>query len=192
MTRKQASLVVGQPAVAAANVVSSAATPPFRLAVDVLIEDGDWTAFGDLETAVELAATVLAGHARVRFVGPATASVVFGSDARVHDLNRRYRGIDKPTNVLSFPAVDGSVLVDDVRSIGDVILAAGTVHREALEFGVPPAHHLQHLVVHGLLHLLGYDHETNADAIVMEALETTILERLGIADPYAGTEVLGP
>ena len=112
--------------------------------------------------------------------------MVLGSDAMLRGLNRTYRGKDAPTNVLSFPFTPrGAADTADGRYLGDVVLAAETVLREAAERGTAPAHHLQHLVVHGLLHLLGYDHETDTEAAEMERLETEILASLGIADPYA-------
>ena len=96
----------------------------------------------------------------------------------VRNLNRDYRAKDKPTNVLSFPAPHGPLL-------GDVIIAWETLLREAEEEGITPADHLAHLTIHGLLHLLGYDHETDAEAVAMESLETAILAGLGIKDPHA-------
>ncbi len=91
-----------------------------------------------------------------------------------------------PTNVLSFPAGPGIPIDDDdPRFLGDVVLALETLQREAAEQGIPVEHHMQHLVVHGLLHLFGYDHTTDEEAQVMEGLEVGILGRLGIADPYA-------
>ena len=115
-------------------------------------------------------------------------AVVLADDAEVQGLNAAWRGQDKPTNVLSFPAMEA----DDVTRqpadmpvlLGDVVLAFETCVREAGEQGKPLAHHLAHLVVHGTLHLLGYDHETDEDAGVMEPLETHVLAGLGIADPY--------
>jgi len=108
----------------------------------------------------------------------AELSLALADDATVQGLNRDYRAKDKPTNVLSFPAAHGPLL-------GDVIVAHETLMREAVEEGIPAADHLAHLTIHGLLHLLGYDHETEADALRMEALETSILAGLGIADPHA-------
>jgi probable rRNA maturation factor len=102
------------------------------------------------------------------------------NDASVAVLNERFRGLAKPTNVLSFPAGNGA----PDGQIGDVILAQETVEREAREQGVPFEHHVQHLVVHGILHLLGYDHLTAADAEAMEGIEIKILSKLGVANPY--------
>jgi probable rRNA maturation factor len=111
-------------------------------------------------------------------------SIVLADDAFVQDLNRKYRNIDMPTNVLSFAADDDDGLGPCL--LGDVILAFETVQREADAAGKPMPDHVSHLVVHGTLHLLGFDHEDEREAIEMEALETAILARLGIADPYHG------
>ena len=101
-----------------------------------------------------------------------------GNDAAVRKLNARDRRKDKPTNVLSYPSGERPFL-------GDIVLARQTVWREARQQNKTPAAHVSHLVVHGTLHLLGYDHETSeADAERMEALERRILARMGIADPY--------
>jgi probable rRNA maturation factor len=113
----------------------------------------------------------------------AEVSVLFADDAFVRDLNARWRGQDKPTNVLSFPAAPEKV--PGPRPLGDIVLAFETVDREAREAGKPFDHHAAHLLVHGFLHLLGYDHETDAEAAIMEAREVRILETLDIPDPYA-------
>lgn len=103
---------------------------------------------------------------------------MLADDAALRALNARWRQQDKPTNVLSFPAGDSVLL-------GDVVLAFETVRREASEQGKSLADHMSHLVVHGVLHLLGHDHERPRDADVMESLERQVLAGLGIADPYA-------
>ncbi len=100
-------------------------------------------------------------------------------------LNRQWRGIDKPTNVLSFPAAKPGVQ-GPPPLLGDVIVAYETLAREAVEHAKPFLHHLAHLVVHGYLHLLGYDHRTDSEAGAMEGLERDILSRMRIADPYRG------
>lgn len=108
-------------------------------------------------------------------------AIVLSDDATVRRLNRDYRHKDKPTNVLSFPLADR---LEGGELLGDVILARETVLAEAAEQGKSATDHLSHLVVHGVLHLLGHDHETDADARRMEALERRVLAGLGIADPY--------
>lgn len=118
------------------------------------------------------------------------ASLLFTSDAEVHVLNREWRAKDKPTNVLSFPMLERADLLDlapdgPPEMLGDLALAFETCAREAEEKGVPVAHHASHLIVHGLLHLAGLDHEiSDEDAEAMEALETKALALIGIADPY--------
>jgi probable rRNA maturation factor len=112
----------------------------------------------------------------------ARLTVLLADDAELQALNSRFRGKDAPTNVLSFPSVGG-----EAGQLGDIALALGVCLREATEQGKPLAHHLQHLTAHGVLHLLGYDHESEAEAEVMEAKERDILAALGVPDPYAET-----
>ena len=111
-------------------------------------------------------------------------SICLADDAALRALNSRWRGIDKPTNVLSFPSSSGGRF-GEATMLGDIALAYETLAREAENLGVPLADHYRHLIAHGFLHLIGYDHETDAEAERMEALETRILARLGAADPYA-------
>jgi len=125
---------------------------------------------------------------------PWEIGVALARDADIQPLNQRWRGKDMATNVLSFPALDGQaprqMPSGEPELIGDVILACETCAREAAEAGISLSDHLSHLVVHGVLHLLGYDHEIAGDASRMEKLETAILARAGIGDPYAGAEPL--
>ena len=122
--------------------------------------------------------------------GPLETAVVLADDALLRDLNRTYRGQDRPTNVLSFGDSEAMKVPGEVpggpKLLGDVVLARETLVREAAEQGKPLDHHLTHLVVHGVLHLLGYDHDAEPRAGEMETLEVAILADLGIADPYAG------
>lgn len=111
-------------------------------------------------------------------------AIVLTDDSAIRTLNREWRGFDKPTNVLSFPAAQ----LQAGDSLGDVIIAFQTVAREAAGEGKPFKHHLAHLSVHGFLHLLGYDHETDRDAKKMERLEVKILSGLGVPDPYVEQE----
>jgi probable rRNA maturation factor len=110
--------------------------------------------------------------------------VTLTDDAAIRLLNRDWRGMDKPTNVLSFPQADLPEGVDAPQPLGDVIIALETLQAEAAAEGKAPAHHLAHLVVHGTLHLMGYDHLEDDEAEEMEALERRILAGLGIDDPY--------
>jgi probable rRNA maturation factor len=114
-------------------------------------------------------------------------SLCLADDATLRALNARWREIDKPTNVLSFPSEGHGTRLE----LGDIALAFETLEREAEELGVPLADHYRHLVAHGFLHLIGYDHQTDGEAERMEALETRILSRLGTADPYARLKVGG-
>lgn len=115
----------------------------------------------------------------------AEVCVVFASDAEVQTLNRTFRGKDKPTNVLSFPADEDEAIPGEEPSLGDIVLALETVSREAQDQAKTMDDHVSHLVVHGILHLLGYDHENERDAGQMEDLERKILGQMGISDPYS-------
>ena len=118
-------------------------------------------------------------------------SVRLTTDDEVHTLNRQYRGKDKPTNVLSFPMIQRDLLEtvtqnsdDGEVPLGDIVLAHGVCAREAEEKGIPLADHVRHLVVHGTLHLLGFDHEGEPEAEAMEAIERDALADIGVSDPY--------
>ena len=118
---------------------------------------------------------------------PVELSIVLADDATVRGLNRDWRGKDAPTNVLSFASLDDEGepdVADAPLLLGDVILAWETTRAEAEQQGKPLADHFGHLVLHGVLHLLGYDHEDDDEAAEMEALETTLLAALGVPDPY--------
>jgi len=110
-------------------------------------------------------------------------------DAHVRELNARWRGLDEATNVLSFPTVEPAN-AGQARLLGDVVLGFETIAREAGAEGKPLADHYRHLIVHGFLHLVGFDHETVFDAQRMEAMETRILARLGVGDPYQASELV--
>lgn len=118
--------------------------------------------------------------------GPVAVTIVLAKDAEIRALNHQFRGKDKPTNVLSFPPAPGPEAADPEKlaEIGDVILAYETLAKEAVTQGKPFVNHLGHLVIHGILHLVGYDHERPGDARVMERLEAKILSMLGMPDPY--------
>lgn len=116
--------------------------------------------------------------------GAAELAIVLTNDAEQRDLNQQWRGKDSPTNVLSFPQIEPFGPV--VGILGDITMARETLEREAADQGTSFADHFTHLVVHGFLHILGYDHLSDAEALQMECLETQILASLGIDDPYAG------
>ncbi len=144
--------------------------------IEVQIEDEAWTtAVPDAALLAERAAeSVLAAQGVTGDV-----VILLAGDDALAELNARFRGKDGPTNVLSFPAPGTAG-----PHIGDVAIAYGVCAREASTQGKPLAHHLMHLTAHGALHLLGYDHETDAEAEAMEAREREVLEGLGVPDPY--------
>ncbi|MFT5501704.1 MAG: putative rRNA maturation factor [Woeseiaceae bacterium] len=112
-------------------------------------------------------------------------SVRVVDEAESRDLNKRFRTIDNSTNVLSFPADSAGLPAEFAPALGDIVICGPVVEREALQQGKDIGHHWAHLIVHGALHLLGYDHETEDDAEIMESLERKILAARGISDPYA-------
>jgi probable rRNA maturation factor len=152
---------------------------------DLSIEAGDWPDETALITLVEGAIMATFAELVPARPGASELGVVFTDDAHVRALNAGWRGKDKATNVLSFPAFPETKTGPLPPLLGDVVLAAETVAGEAALEGKPLENHISHLVVHGLLHLLGYDHEGDAEAEEMEALERRILARLAIPDPYA-------
>jgi probable rRNA maturation factor len=161
-----------------------------RLLVSIVRQEADWSAFAHAEDAVQAAAVALACDRGEKIAGGSEVGIVLAGDALVRKLNATYRGKDCATNVLSFPfQVPAGSLIAGPPYLGDVVLAAETILREAHEQGIAPVAHLQHLVVHGVLHLLGFDHDTDATAAHMERLETRILATLGVADPYAQAAV---
>ncbi|HEY4808950.1 MAG TPA: rRNA maturation RNase YbeY [Roseiarcus sp.] len=129
------------------------------------------------------------GRASLQTPHSGDVSLCLADDAALRALNLRWRGVDKPTNVLSFPSASSGPL-GDATTLGDIALAFETLAREAEDLGVPLADHYRHLLAHGFLHLIGYDHQTDPEAERMEALETRILARFGATDPYA-REVVG-
>jgi probable rRNA maturation factor len=163
--------------------------------IDILIEAGDWPE-ETLENLAERAfATALdeLGLDPDRFA----VSLLACDDARIAALNEAFRGKLQPTNVLSWPSEERAAATPGEMphlprpdpagpplELGDIALAWETCVREAADLGRPLEHHLSHLLTHGLLHLLGFDHETDADADLMEGLETRMLARLGVPDPY--------
>ena len=150
-------------------------TPPAAPVIEIEIEDGAWT------RAVPDAAGL--GHEAARVAvalgGAGSIAILFTNDAAVRRLNARFRDRDAATNVLAFPAAANAE-----GRLGDIALAFGVCAREAAEQGKALADHLRHLVIHGVLHLLGYDHQAEDQARRMEAVERDLLAALGVADPY--------
>jgi probable rRNA maturation factor len=166
---------------------SNAVAAPRVLDVDIVREAGAWGRIDGVEELIRSASAAVAACDEIDLGDAATATIALGDDALVRDLNKRFRQQDKATNVLSFASPD-----DDDATLGDIVFALETIEREASNLGIPVAHHLQHLTVHGLLHLLGFDHLTAGEADEMERLETSILAGLGVPDPYADSDPLPP
>ena len=154
------------------------------MSVLVEVEDHAWLTVPGLETLTKrVVAAVLAMDGNDH--GKGEIAILFTSDEAMTEINAQWRGQNKPTNVLSFPAPAGiPVPRGEMPPIGDIVLAHGVVLREARDQGKTLADHAVHLIVHGTLHLLGHEHETDAQAENMEELEVKILKDLGIADPY--------
>ena len=167
---------------------NSGPMPPLVLPTsEVLVVADCWQAEPDAEAVVHRAIAAAAETVDAD-VGDAELAVMLTDDAGIRTLNSNWRGIDKPTNVLSFPALQptGPAGPDDApRMLGDIAIAYQTTRTEADAEHKPFDHHLSHLAVHGFLHLIGYDHEKDDDAEAMEAIERQILAQLGIPDPYA-------
>ncbi|MCA8869427.1 MAG: rRNA maturation RNase YbeY [Rhodobacteraceae bacterium] len=168
---------------------------PETVPVELVIEDGRWR-----ELNIEIRAN-LACRTTLETLGidPARCEIALLAcdDVRISELNRDFRRKPQPTNVLSWPAEDLAADQDGAAplpplgeggdfpiALGDIAIAYDTTMREAAEMGIPAKDHLTHLLIHGCLHLLGYDHVSEKDAALMEQLEVTILAKLGIADPY--------
>jgi probable rRNA maturation factor len=168
----------------ARDLGQEAAEPPQCLTLDLVVEDERWHELIAVDIVSARAARELAAFLSVS--APASAVVCFSDDATIAALNTQFRNKPKPTNVLSFPqpALPGA----RPRLLGDIIIARETVAAEAARDAIAVADHVAHLVIHGLLHLMGYDHATDSEAERMEAVETAVLARLGIADPYADKE----
>jgi probable rRNA maturation factor len=147
----------------------------------IIIEHEGWKSIRGLKVLAEktVAAATLASHRKKEI------TLLFGSDATLKTLNHDWRGLNKPTNVLSFPAPsDVKLPRGEIKPLGDIALAYETVLREAEAGKISMKAHTTHLIVHGVLHLLGYDHMDDVDAAKMEAKEIRILKSLGVADPY--------
>lgn len=164
------------------------ARKPVALAFDIVVEAGDWP--GPRTLKGHVATALAAACRRIRPPQGAELAVTFTNDAHIRVLNRQFRRKDKPTNVLSFPMLEREDLLDlpaegPPELLGDIALALETCTHEAAAKGLALEHHAAHLIVHGLLHLAGHDHEISPeDARAMEIVEIKALALLGIADPY--------
>lgn len=169
-------------------------TSPDNMLTDTIVEDDRWNDL-DIENLAEVASRAALGHLEL---DPARfeIAVLACDDTRIATLNAEFRDKPTPTNVLSWPAWDLSAETDgdppeaaqqgeeEPESLGDIAISWGTCAREAKESGKPLSEHATHLIVHGVLHLLGYDHVRGGDATLMEGHETAILGKMGIDDPY--------
>lgn len=172
-----------------AAVAQSASQGTAEVDIDLVVESDLWGSQSDSEAAlrraIDKAAATMAAQAPE--LANVEMAVVLTDDASIRTLNAQWRNIDKPTNVLSFPSGaphhDGQPIL-----LGDIVISYETTAAEAKAEGKPFLHHLSHLAVHGFLHLIGHDHETDAEADIMEALEQDILARLDIPDPYRGRD----
>ena len=167
------------------SATSRRPSPALSIDIDIIRESALWNAEPDLDAALHHA---IAEAAAEFALGQAELAIVLTDDARIQQLNREWRGFDKPTNVLSFPVNEPGLGKGPPLLIGDIVIAYETTRREALAQGTPFLHHLTHLTVHGFLHLRGYDHEAEDEAETMEQLERQILARLNIPDPYAARD----
>lgn len=149
--------------------------------MDFAVTTGDWPE--GLEAIAEKAIGQALAQAEISVHGPLEVSILLTNDAAQQEINKRWRGKDSATNVLSFPQFEPFSPLSGL--LGDISLAYETVNTEAKKLDKSLEDHFIHLVIHGTLHLIGYDHETDADALVMEMLETEILSNMGVADPYA-------
>ena len=159
-------------------------------ATEILVVADCWRAEADVEAIIHRAIQTAAEMVDAD-TGDAELAIMLTDDAGIRTLNANWRGIDKPTNVLSFPALQptGTPSAGDApRMLGDIAIAYETTRSEADDEQKPFEHHLTHLTIHGFLHLIGYDHETDEEAGEMENLERKILAQLGIPDPYAPQE----
>jgi probable rRNA maturation factor len=159
------------------------------IAIDILVESEAWQALPEAEDVARRAIAFAAASTDENRWRNAELSVLFCDDATIAVLNGQWRGQEKPTNVLSFPALPLRGAAPPGRApLGDIAIAYETLVREAVESGKTASAHLAHLAVHGFLHLVGYDHQIDDEAERMERLERDILARIGVADPYAACD----
>ena len=163
----------------------AAESPQSTITLDIAVERASplWDALTEAEELAERAIAAAAASCGVKLRNGAEVSVQLVDDGGIRALNARWRGFDKATNVLSFPASPAEKLAS-APMLGDIVVAYETMRREADDERMSLSDHFVHLVVHGFLHLVGFDHEDDAEAESMEALETRVLKGMAIADPY--------
>jgi len=159
------------------------------IAIEIAEESDLWQRFDGMEERVRGAVAAGVAVAGLKHAAGAELSVVLTDDASIRTVNAQWRGMDKPTNVLSFPQAEGAA-IERSPMLGDIVLAYETIEREAAEAGKSFGDHFTHLIVHGLLHLFGYDHINDSEAEAMEAIEIRILATLGIDNPYADAPLM--
>ncbi|MDE1900860.1 MAG: rRNA maturation RNase YbeY [Alphaproteobacteria bacterium] len=173
------------------SLPAAGVTSGFTSRLTLIVDAQGWKKIPRLNARLQQAAAATLAHLPARLQIPFNATLLLTGDARVRRLNHDFRGIDKPTNVLSFPQFEPRRLPElgkcpEPVEIGDIAIALAYSSKEAKENNKLLINHIIHLVVHGLLHLFGYDHIMDAQANRMEKLETTIMRSLGLPDPYAG------
>ena len=157
--------------------------------IEIQIDEDGWTSLDKVEDLCKIAVQRACIETKQKFMQGAELCILLTNDTEICKLNKQWRGLDKPTNVLSFPAVSPEKLAKSPM-LGDIALGFQTVEKEAINDQKTIENHLTHLIIHGFLHILGYDHEIDEDATIMEALEIRILENLNIANPYADCDLL--
>jgi probable rRNA maturation factor len=167
------------------DAAEAAESPQSTITLDIAVERASplWDALAEAEALAERAIAAAAASCGVKLRDDAEVGVQLVDDGDIRALNARWRGFDKPTNVLSFPASPVEKLAS-APMLGDIVVAYETTRREADDERISLSDHFVHLVVHGFLHLVGFDHEDDAEAESMEALETRVLKGMAIADPY--------
>jgi probable rRNA maturation factor len=161
-----------------------------KFELEITIDDTRWPDIADLKELATQAISSAYAESQCDLEIDFVVSLLFCSDSRIQDLNREWRSQDKATNVLSFPAPQ-DLVIDDCLVLGDLALSYETVLRESEIEEKKIVDHLSHLIIHGFLHLLGFDHETESDAEEMEWIERRSLAKIGIMDPYANSEIDG-
>jgi probable rRNA maturation factor len=155
------------------------------VSADIVVESELWAAQPQAEAIVRAAIAAAAAHS----TRTGEVSILLSDDSAVRELNRQWRKIDKPTNVLSFPAAATPAAHGHFGHLGDIVIAFETLQRECEDESREFLHHLAHLSVHGFLHLIGHDHQTDAEADAMEALESKIMMSLNMPDPWLARDL---
>lgn len=156
--------------------------------IDISVQDPEWEKMGDIHAIIKHTAKTALNNAilpKIAIGRDLEISIVLANDDLLQLLNNEYREQDKPTNVLTFATLDGEEIPHEgVLNLGDILMSYQTIERESQQQGKFPLDHIRHMTVHGILHLLGYDHQNDDEANDMETLEIRILEQLGVQNPY--------